>query len=264
VSELILNEPTSQPVSDPIASAAPPASPPWGFWATSAWGIGVFAAASAAQIGATVAVLFWWHVSGRTMPTSAAAFGSNAVVVSTAVLASLPACVLMLMLAVKLARVRLTDYLALKPVGAATVLFGLACTLGYGAVVDIFGYASGRGLSVPFVQDLYHTARESATLPLVLLAVAIAAPVTEELLFRGFLLRGWAASRLGIVGAIALTSAIWTGTHVQYDWITMSQIFGLGLLFGYLRIRSGSTLTTIVAHGCYSVGALIQAAILAG
>jgi len=80
------------------------------------------------------------------------------------------------------------------------------------------------------------------------------------------------ASRILLaVGAVALTSAIWAGLHVQYawiiigrnDWIAIGQFFGLGLLFGYLRVRSGSTLTTILLHAAYSAGTLIQAAILA-
>jgi hypothetical protein len=35
---------------------------------------------------------------------------------------------------------------------------------------------------------------------------------------------------------------------VQYDWFFLAQVFGLGLLFGWLRWRSGSTLLTIMLH----------------
>jgi uncharacterized protein len=263
VSDLVLTEPAAELPPGLNPSAAAPARSRWGFWATCAWGIGVFAAMSVAQIAAAVGVFAWWQITGKPMPTSAA-FVSNAIVVSTAALAGLPACIAVLILAVRLARVRVAEYLALRPVDAATLLLGLGCTVAYAAAADILSYASGRGLTVPFVQELYRTARESGMLPLVLLAVMVAAPVTEELFFRGFLLRGWAASRLGVVGAVVLTSAIWAGIHVQYDWITIGQIFGLGLLFGWLRIRGGSTVTTIVLHGAYSAFALTQAAILAG
>jgi membrane protease YdiL (CAAX protease family) len=170
----------------------------------------------------------------------------------------------MLMLAVRLARVRVADYLALKRFDTTSLLNGLACTFAYLAAVDILTYVSGRDMAVPFVQAIYRTAVESGTLPLLLLAILVAAPVSEELFFRGFLLRGWAASRLGTVGAVVLTSAIWAVVHTQYDWIIVGQIFGLGLLLGWLRLRSGSTVLTIVLHGAFSAGALIQAAILAG
>ena len=42
----------------------------------------------------------------------------------------------------------------------------------------------------------------------------------------------------------------------------IAEIFGLGLLFGYLRLHSGSTVTTIVTHAIYGAIAVVQAAIL--
>jgi uncharacterized protein len=84
----------------------------------------------------------------------------------------------------------------------------------------------------------------------------------EELLVRGFLLRGWAASRLGPAGAILLTSAIWTAAHTQYDALFLIDIFSIGLLLGWIRQRSGSTLATIFLHATQNTAALIQVAIL--
>ena len=40
------------------------------------------------------------------------------------------------------------------------------------------------------------------------LAAVVVAPVTEELIFRGFLHRGWERSRLGVSGTIILTSVL--------------------------------------------------------
>ncbi len=262
MSELILTDLATAPGTDPHEVAAVPARSRWGFWATTAWGVAVVAAMFAAGLGATVAVLWWWLVAGKAIP-AAAELTSNAILLSAVTLASLPACVAVLMLAVRLARTSVVDYLALARVDPAILLTGLACTFAYLAAVDILTYVSGRSLSIPFMQGIYRTAIESGTLPLLLLGVLVAAPVMEELLFRGFLLRGWAASRLGTTGAVVLTSAIWALTHTQYDWIVIGQIFGLGLLFGHLRLRSGSTLTTILLHAAYNAGAVIQAAILA-
>jgi membrane protease YdiL (CAAX protease family) len=247
-----------------MTETIPPVSPHWGFWATCAWGIGVLAAFYAVQTGAFVALALWWPIDAIALPTDANALASHAVVVSTMTLVSLPATLGIIALPVRLARARLGDYLALEPIDAATIRFGLACTLGYGAAAFILGYAAGRPMLEPFVAELFRTARESGTLPLVLIAAVIAAPLTEELLFRGFLFRGFAASRLGAVGATVVTAAIWAGIHVQYDWFGIGEIFGLGLLFGYLRARTGSTLTTILMHGVYGLAAMIQAAIFAG
>src|SRR5262249_11455714 len=197
-------------------------------------------------------------------PEAIRALESNAIVVSATTLACVPAVLLVLALAIRLGRGRFAGYLALKPVGTRAIVFALACTFGYGASTGVLTYAVGRPMSVPFVADLYRTALETGTMPLVLLAVAVAAPITEESLFRGFLLRGWAASWLGPVGAVVLTSAIWACIHLQYDWVIVGEIFGLGLLFGYLRLRSGSIFPPMVAHGAYGAPAMVPAGIIAG
>ena len=49
--------------------------------------------------------------------------------------------------------------------------------------------------------------------------------------------------------------------HVQYDWATLAQIFLIGLLLGWLRWASGSTLLTILLHVLANLAATIQAAI---
>ena len=103
-------------------------------------------------------------------------------------------------------------------------------------------------------------------MPIVLvfiLALVVAAPVMEELLFRGFLLRGYAASRLGPVGAVLLTSAAWASMHVQYEVFYVVQIFILGCVFGWLRLRSGSTTLTLILHGLVNLTAITQTVYIA-
>ena len=249
------------PPPPPTLPAAETLAPPqrWGFWGTCAWGVAAIAAFYATQVVVVASLLLWW-----TDDPDILSLGSNAIVVAATTLACLPVTLLVLALAAKLARIRFVDYFALRPVGLRTVLLALACTLGYGILLDIITYAMGHAMLSPFVVGLYQTAREGGTLGLVLVAVIIAAPVTEEFLFRGFLFRGWARSRIGVVGAVALTSAIWAAMHIQYDWLGVAEIFGLGLLFGWLRQRSGSLVTTLGMHAAYSTAAMIQVAVLAG
>ena len=56
---------------------------------------------------------------------------------------------------------------------------------------------SGRAIVPPFVIDAYRSARDSGTIWLLVIALVIAAPLTEEIVFRGFMYRGLAASRVG-------------------------------------------------------------------
>jgi CAAX protease family protein len=248
----------------PAQPAGPVAPPRWGFWGTCAWGVAALIAFYGAQVLAMIGLLLWWRFDQAIGPDDIGALSSNATVVAATTLTSLPATLLVLALAARLAGVRFVDYLALHPIGVRTVLFAVVCALGYGALTNVVTYALGHPMLSPFVVGLYLTARESGMLWLVLVTVVVAAPITEESLFRGFLFRGWARSRLGAAGAIALTSVIWAAMHIQYDWLGMTEIFGLGLLFGWLRHRSGSLLTTLLTHAVYGLAALIQIAVLAG
>jgi membrane protease YdiL (CAAX protease family) len=93
------------------------------------------------------------------------------------------------------------------------------------------------------------------------IAVVIIGPVTEEIVFRGFLFRGLSASFLGVAGTLIATSIAWALMHVQYDALIIAQIFLIGLLLGWLRWASGSTLLTTWLHVLTNFVALIEAAI---
>jgi membrane protease YdiL (CAAX protease family) len=112
--------------------------------------------------------------------------------------------------------------------------------------------------------DVLKSARADGALWLLILAFCVAAPISEEFFARGFLYRGWSETSLGPIGAIILSSLVWTALHLQYDWYFFGEVFTLGLWFGYLRYRSGSTWLTIVLHGLNNLGAVAEAIWLAG
>ncbi len=97
-----------------------------------------------------------------------------------------------------------------------------------------------------FMTKVYSSARYY---PLLWLAVIIAAPIFEELLFRGFLLEGLRHTVLGNIGAIFITSASWAMVHAaQYDWFEVFTIFIIGLIFSYAKLSSKSLLVPIAMH----------------
>jgi len=124
--------------------------------------------------------------------------------------------------------------------------------------------AIGREVAPGFMQDVLKSAQNDGALWLLILAFCVAAPVTEELFARGFLYRGWSESFLGPVGAILLSSAVWTALHLQYDWYFFGEVFSIGLLLGYLRYRFHSTWLTIILHGLNNLAAVVQTILLAG
>ena len=80
------------------------------------------------------------------------------------------------------------------------------------------------------------------------LATIIAVPIYEEICYRGFLLKGLAASRLRWSGATLLTAALWAGVHQQYNWFWMLYVFGGGVILGLVRAKTNSTLLTMWLH----------------
>jgi uncharacterized protein len=81
------------------------------------------------------------------------------------------------------------------------------------------------------------------------LVLVIAAPLTEEFMYRGFLLSALAKSKVGFWGAAIITDATWTAGHASYQpWAALPAIFVLGLLVSFLLWRTGSLWTCIFAH----------------
>jgi len=93
---------------------------------------------------------------------------------------------------------------------------------------------------------------------LLVLGVGIMAPILEELIFRGFLLKEFSYTFLGTSGAVVLTSLIWALIHSQYDLVYLAIIFVTGLLFGIARVMSHSLLVPIAMHIIFNVSAAIE------
>jgi hypothetical protein len=88
------------------------------------------------------------------------------------------------------------------------------------------------------------------------IVVGIGAPISEELLFRGFLLPAIARSRLGWIGAALLTTAIWTCLHLGYSLWGLAEVFAIGLYLSWLVWWSGSLWIPIACHMTYNLSLL--------
>ena len=89
------------------------------------------------------------------------------------------------------------------------------------------------------------------------LAIAIGAPLWEEMLFRGFLL-GPLVRGLGFWPAAVLVSGTWTVLHIGYSTAGLAEVFLIGLYFSWLLRRTGSLWIPIACHAAYN-GALFAA-----
>jgi len=61
--------------------------------------------------------------------------------------------------------------------------------------------------------------------------------------------------------AIVLTSVMWAALHQQYSWVGILYIFIMGLIFGWMRQRSGSTTLTIGLHALNNLIATVLVAV---
>ena len=88
---------------------------------------------------------------------------------------------------------------------------------------------------------------DSHVRPAALALILLAAPLSEELLFRGFMLPPLTRTRLGFSGAAIVTSLIWSAVHF-YSLPGSAVIFLLGLALSYMLWRTGSLWPGIFLH----------------
>ena len=240
------------------ASPAPKRPRTWKFVGTGLWGTAAFLAMSAAQIVA-IFVALGFFTSGEFSEEAFKAFFEHGGVVAGSVLAGMPATLLVLWLATRLARRSFVAYLGLRKPLLKDIMFGIVASAALLVLLDVTAYFAGYPLSPEFALASMRTARDSGLIWLVLLGFCIGAPVTEEFIFRGFVYRGWSTTFLRPAGAIVLSSALFAIIHQQYEWFYIFGIFFIGALFGYLRYRSHSTWVTVITHAFYNLMAAAQA-----
>lgn len=101
-------------------------------------------------------------------------------------------------------------------------------------------------------EAMFDLANEPRLFWLAFPAVAIGAPLAEELVFRGQLFAALARSRAGYSGAVLITSALWSLLHITEPWLAVGIIFMMGLVLGALLIRFGSLWVTIACHAIWN------------
>lgn len=139
------------------------------------------------------------------------------------------------------------DYLAIKP-------FALRIALGIFGLWLLFMFATEAVTywlekdPTAFVDELYASADPKW---LLIAVMVVAAPIYEEVMFRGIL---WTATKeqfegeTGVWVASLVTSILFAIIHLQYAFYEMSVIFLLALLLSYARAKSGSLMLPILIH----------------
>ncbi len=223
----------------------------WGYWATFGWALLAFLVGQFAAL----AVLVWWRIGDLSTVLDVPFDG---VAVALFILIANPITIAILMLAIRLARASQAEYLALAVPQTRDLRVGIICIVGLIAISDAVLYVTGQPLVTPFQLQSYSTAAAEGWLAPFLIAAVIVAPASEEIIFRGFLFRGWARSDRSAWPAIVVISVLWAALHVQYDWTGILQIFIIGLFLGWMRWRSGSLLLTILLHALFNLEGMAE------
>lgn len=230
----------------------------WGFRGTLAWGAVVAASFVALQVVTllTLAPLADFESEGAvTRLAEDGTLFSAATFVTTAVCCPL---ILGIIRLKKDSRIR--EYLALQAVAPAVALrwFGaLAIVL---MASDLLTLSLGRPIVPDSMSALYASANPKW---IFWIALVIAAPLFEELFFRGFLFRGLQSSFVGSTGTIVVTSLVWASIHLQYDAYGIATVFVLGLLLGAARAYAGTLLLPLGMHSVANLVAGIETALAA-
>jgi len=243
-------------MNEPPMSTNALAPKPWGPLPSILWAAAGVLAWFAMQLIVVIAVMSWREYSGAAELSQIMADGF---LLGFVTIVSAPAWVGVMVLAARWRGFRARDYLALVPPRRGEIAFSIGVMVLLLVLLDILTLALGRSIVPGFMVESYTAARNAGTLILFLMAVVIVAPIAEEIAFRGFLFPGLSQSWLGLSGTLVLTSAAWAAMHVQYDLYLLGQIFVIGLLLGWLRWASGSTLLTIGLHMLANLAACVQA-----
>jgi len=232
-------------------SWAPRARPLLSYLATLAW---AFAAFMAGQVTA-LAVLVWWS-GGNLRAVYANPYDGAVVTVSVFVLN--PVIIAVLMFSVWLKGASQIEYLGLVWPKTRLVTVGIGGIVLIIAATDALLFVSGHAIVSSFQVVSYTTAAAEGWLPLMLIATILVAPAGEEIMYRGFLFRGFVRSERSAWPAIVVISLLWAGPHLQYDLTGIAEIFVAGLFLGWVRWRSGSTLLTLLLHGLFNLEGTIE------
>lgn len=224
---------------------------PWG--RASTLGLGAIAL-FAGQMAALTALTWWYGRSLAQLPE----FSVDGAAVTVIVLISTPVQVGLLWLMAGQAGGAPARYLGLMWPRRSEILLGSAAVAGFIVIGNAVTWLIGKDIVTAFQAGIYATAAADGTLFWLWLAVVVVVPVGEEILFRGFLFRGWHRTPNDAWLVIVAAGALFALLHVQYDLYVIGQVFLCGVMLGWFRWATGSTVLAILMHAMINFEGMIE------
>jgi uncharacterized protein len=224
---------------------------PWGRWAT--LGLGLVALLVGQLAG--LIVFSWWSGTGV---RSVADLADDGVALVLMICVSTPVQVLLLVLMARQTGTSVRDYLGLKLPRKSDLVVGVIAVVIFIVVVNGISLLLGQDVVSKFQLKIYRTASSAGHIPWLWLTVVVVAPIGEETLFRGFLFRGWHRTPHDAWPVIIITASLWAFIHLQYDLYFIGQVLACGLMLGWFRWVTGSTILTILLHALINFEGLFE------
>lgn len=111
-----------------------------------------------------------------------------------------------------------------------------------------------RGMGFAHAPRIIPEMNGSGDALMMILALAVLAPLVEEILFRGFLYRVL-RSRYSSLPSIIITSILFSAAH--FSLATIVPIFIMGILMAWARERSGSIIPSLILHALNNLAAVV-------
>ncbi len=231
----------------------------WGFWATVGLSLLIIIANIAVSI--VMVVIYSGVLLAEDPDLDIEALGSgletNGMFLSLSTIPSCMICVGLMLLFVKIRKDNsIHNYFKLTPVSSNVYFQWVSIFLLFEFGVFVLFLLINRPSIPPFMEKVYLSA---GSLPLLWITITIAAPILEEFFFRGFLFEGILHSRLGALGAISITTIVWTIIHTQYEIPELAVIASMGVVLGIAKIKTRSLYVTLVLHSLANTLAMIEA-----
>jgi len=233
-------------------SIQPP--PPWGYWATAGWTV---AALVSSMVVGFIAILIGYP---EVLTDSTDLLKNGPLIALTGIISAIVE-IAVLALAARLAGWSPADYFAFFMPSGRTLLKAFAYLIPFVVGYDLVTYLLDKEVVSPFQIDAYKSAKAAGALVPLWIAFVVAAPVSEEIVFRGFLFRGWVRTPRTVWPGILAVSAFFAALHVQYDVFGIAQVFLIGLVLGWTRWWSGSTVLTMLMHATINLWATAQSVV---
>jgi uncharacterized protein len=261
--------PKSEPPAPIQFATIPPVSEPphpsprvWEGWPTAAFGVAIFAIYSIVQ---TIVAFVFLAIAtieakianpGLNITQYIMGQSSNGLMLSITIVVSAIAGIGFIILFIKLRQgYSIKEYLELKSISLKRVLVLIGVVAALILISSFLEPFIAKNQNSQFAVNAYQTAVWPA---LIWIATVVFAPAFEETFFRGFLFVGLRQSQLGAAGTIFLTAATWAALHaLQYNLFGVAQIFVLGLVFGIVRLKTGTLWSTLILHAVWNLAAMV-------